>query len=81
MPLRVDADTPGGPARAIERDQMNRRSCINCQSTWPSLADHELEAPHTCPRCGDALTSIGDASHEPRALRAGETASVTRLAA
>ena len=38
---------------------MNRRTCINCQSTWYSLADHELEAPHTCPRCGDQLTPLG----------------------
>ena len=37
---------------------MNRRTCINCQSSWYSLADHELEAPHTCPRCGDQLTPI-----------------------
>jgi hypothetical protein len=37
---------------------MNRRKCINCQTTWSSLADNELEAPHTCPRCGDQLTPV-----------------------
>jgi len=34
---------------------MNRRTCSNCQTTWSSLEDHELEGPHTCPRCGDVL--------------------------
>jgi hypothetical protein len=57
---------------------MNRRSCINCQSTWPSLADHELETPHTCPRCGDELTSLNAPAHEPRSASA---ASVAPLAA
>ena len=46
----------------IERGQMNRRTCINCQTAWNSLADHELESPHTCPRCGDELTPI----HQPQ---------------
>lgn len=40
---------------------MNRRQCINCKSTWGSLADHELESPHTCPRCGDQLVPINQA--------------------
>lgn len=44
---------------------MNRRQCINCQSTWGSLADHELEAPHMCPRCGDQLVPV----HQPSAER------------
>jgi hypothetical protein len=34
---------------------MKRRKCTNCQSTWSSLEDRELEGPHTCPRCGDLL--------------------------
>ncbi|HEX4109231.1 MAG TPA: hypothetical protein VHX88_13930 [Solirubrobacteraceae bacterium] len=34
---------------------MNRRHCINCRTVWSSVADHELDAPHTCPRCGDEL--------------------------
>lgn len=38
---------------------MNRRNCINCQRTWASLADHELETPHMCPRCGDQLVPAG----------------------
>jgi hypothetical protein len=38
---------------------MNRRTCINCQRSWYSLADDELETPHTCPRCGDQLAPIG----------------------
>jgi len=37
---------------------MNRRQCINCQTNWSSLADHELDAPHICPRCGDELAPI-----------------------
>jgi hypothetical protein len=37
---------------------MNRRHCINCQTSWSSLADHELESPHICPRCGDELAPI-----------------------
>lgn len=37
---------------------MNRRYCINCQKTWGSLADHELDAPHTCPECGDQLVAV-----------------------
>ncbi len=37
---------------------MNRRNCINCQTTWSSLADNELEAPHMCPRCGDQLAPV-----------------------
>jgi hypothetical protein len=37
---------------------MNRRTCINCQTAWSSLADHKLETPHTCPRCGDELGPI-----------------------
>ncbi|HTX30021.1 MAG TPA: hypothetical protein VMD09_01475 [Solirubrobacteraceae bacterium] len=40
---------------------MNRRTCFNCQSTWYSLADDELESPHTCPRCGDQLAPIAQA--------------------
>ncbi len=34
---------------------MNRRNCINCETVWQSVADHELDAPHTCPTCGDEL--------------------------
>jgi len=34
---------------------MNRRHCINCETAWQSVADHELDAPHTCPLCGDEL--------------------------
>jgi hypothetical protein len=44
---------------------MNRRHCINCQTTWSSVADHELESPHMCPRCGDELVPcirIGEAA-------------------
>lgn len=37
---------------------MNRRYCINCHRTWGSLADHELDAPHTCPECGDQLVAV-----------------------
>jgi predicted RNA-binding Zn-ribbon protein involved in translation (DUF1610 family) len=51
---------------------MNRRTCFNCQSSWYSLADHELESPHTCPRCGDQLAPIGQAQTE------AESATVTR---
>jgi len=36
---------------------MNRRMCTNCETQWQSLADHELEAPHTCPQCGDQLVA------------------------
>jgi predicted RNA-binding Zn-ribbon protein involved in translation (DUF1610 family) len=43
---------------------MNRRNCINCQSTWGSLADHELETPHTCPRCGDELVPVSQPQPE-----------------
>jgi hypothetical protein len=43
---------------------MNRRTCINCQSSWYSLADHMLESPHTCPRCGDQLAPISQAQPE-----------------
>jgi predicted RNA-binding Zn-ribbon protein involved in translation (DUF1610 family) len=46
---------------------MNRRTCTNCQSSWYSLADHELEAPHTCPRCGDQLSPLGQRSIEAEA--------------
>jgi hypothetical protein len=43
---------------------MNRRTCINCQSSWHSLADHELDAPHICPRCGDQLAPISQVQPE-----------------
>lgn len=43
---------------------MNRRQCINCQAVWGSLADHELEAPHTCPHCGDQLVPVDQAPVE-----------------
>ena len=49
---------------------MNRRTCINCQSSWYSLADHELEAPHTCPRCGDQLVPVNQAKAEREGLAA-----------
>ena len=49
---------------------MNRRQCINCQTTWGSLADHELDAPHTCPRCGDQLVPLNQAKPEREAIAA-----------
>jgi predicted amidophosphoribosyltransferase len=49
---------------------MNRRTCINCQTAWSSLADHELESPHVCPRCGDELTPVHQAQSEPEVGRA-----------
>lgn len=49
---------------------MNRRQCINCQATWGSLADHELEAPHMCPRCGDQLVPMNQAPVEHEVLAA-----------
>ncbi len=52
---------------------MNRRTCINCQSSWYSLADHELEAPHTCPRCGDQLSPISQARAEAEPATAART--------
>jgi predicted RNA-binding Zn-ribbon protein involved in translation (DUF1610 family) len=36
---------------------MNRRICINCETEWQSVADSQLDAPHTCPRCGDQLVA------------------------
>ncbi len=50
--------------------QMNRRNCINCQTSWGSLADHELDSPHTCPRCGDELTPVEQTQPEREAARA-----------
>jgi predicted RNA-binding Zn-ribbon protein involved in translation (DUF1610 family) len=44
---------------------VNRRNCINCQTSWSSLADNELDAPHICPRCGDELAPIDQAQAEP----------------
>jgi|GEM_PF-6675122 len=44
---------------------MNRRHCINCQRTWNSLADHQLEAPHTCPHCGDQLVPVARSGADP----------------
>ncbi len=44
---------------------MNRRLCTNCQTTWNSLADHQLEAPHTCPHCGDQLGPVNQAAEKP----------------
>jgi predicted RNA-binding Zn-ribbon protein involved in translation (DUF1610 family) len=52
---------------------MNRRNCINCQSSWYSLADHELESPHTCPRCGDQLAPISQSPAEGEAISPGRT--------
>lgn len=49
---------------------MNRRTCINCQTAWSSLADHELDSPHTCPRCGDELTPINQGQPEADVGRA-----------
>ncbi len=37
---------------------MNKRTCANCETAWHSVPDHELEAPHTCPRCGDQLGNV-----------------------
>lgn len=48
---------------------MNRRICINCQTAWRSVADHELESPHTCPRCGDELVPSPRTNLEPEAAR------------
>jgi hypothetical protein len=39
---------------------MSLRTCINCESEWRSVADHELDAPHTCPACGDQLVPGAD---------------------
>jgi len=36
---------------------MHRRHCTNCQISWASLPEHELDGPHTCPRCGDQLSA------------------------
>lgn len=52
---------------------MNRRTCFNCQSNWYSLADHELESPHTCPRCGDQLAPIGQAQPEAELANVART--------
>lgn len=55
---------------------MNRRICINCQTVWRSVADHELEAPHNCPSCGDqlvpstALQLQGDGALKPGSRQA-----------
>jgi ribosomal protein S27AE len=57
---------------------MNRRTCINCQRSWYSLADHELEAPHTCPRCGDQLTPISELAPEPEPGVQGRVQAATR---
>jgi predicted RNA-binding Zn-ribbon protein involved in translation (DUF1610 family) len=43
---------------------MNRRKCINCQTAWSSVADHELDAPHTCPHCGDELVPMNQTQLE-----------------
>jgi hypothetical protein len=43
---------------------MNRRPCFNCQTAWPSLADHELDARHSCPECGDELGPLSDTQFE-----------------
>jgi predicted RNA-binding Zn-ribbon protein involved in translation (DUF1610 family) len=48
---------------------MNRRHCSNCQTAWSSVADHELETPHTCPRCGDELGPIHQAQPEVDSAR------------
>lgn len=61
---------------------MNRRNCMNCETAWRSVADHELEAPHTCPNCGDELV----AAPAPQlkvisALDHGTAAEVRHLAA
>jgi len=58
---------------------MNRRTCINCQTTWRSVADNELESPHTCPRCGDELVpSISTQSKAEMALQPARTAKTRR---
>ncbi len=49
---------------------MNRRNCINCQTAWSSVADHELESPHTCPRCGDELGPINQTQAEAKSTLA-----------
>jgi len=50
---------------------MNRRHCINCQTTWGSLADHELETPHTCPSCGDQLVPVDQTPAQRELAAAG----------
>jgi hypothetical protein len=52
---------------------MNRRNCFNCQSSWYSLADHELESPHTCPRCGDQLAPLGQGQPDTDPVGAART--------
>ena len=44
---------------------MNRRHCTNCQIAWASLPEHQLDGPHTCPRCGDELTAPGHGQVAP----------------
>jgi predicted RNA-binding Zn-ribbon protein involved in translation (DUF1610 family) len=48
---------------------MNRRECVNCRTTWNSLADDQLEAPHTCPQCGDELSPINHTQPEVEGAR------------
>lgn len=49
---------------------MNRRNCINCQTTWSSLPDSELDGPHTCPRCGDELAPVATGQADEAQLAA-----------
>lgn len=58
---------------------MNSRNCINCETEWRSLADHELDAPHTCPSCGDQLVPGNVTALRPNAASAATP--VSRLAA
>ena len=43
---------------------MNRVTCINCQTTWPSLPYDQLEEQHTCPVCGDQLGSLAAIAYQ-----------------
>ncbi len=60
---------------------MSRRTCINCETEWQSVADHELDAPHTCPRCGDQLAAGNVTVLRPDASAAPAAGSLSHLAA
>lgn len=56
---------------------MNRLSCTNCQTTWPSLPYNELEDQHNCPLCGDELVPVELGDIEVRDTR--EQPAVARI--
>jgi predicted RNA-binding Zn-ribbon protein involved in translation (DUF1610 family) len=60
---------------------MTHRTCINCETEWQSLADHELDAPHTCPRCGDQLVADNVTVLRPAGASTSSPAAVSHLAA